>query len=364
MKINITPTGIYTEGPKIEGRTAELTYGRENSSIEILRFPSTLGSMDKSHSIVFTVYVPSKNQTPPEVGRFVEAVGQSIDAAKAIPGAVAKENTVAGKVIAGAKGVVDTAGPLARGTSSAISLLSRTDLVREQKAKLAFYIPDGITFSQNMNYDEIELSSAIGTPLFFTQLIASRYDHYKQLFGSGDMSKIMGNLSSDPALRQIAGAGLDRFLGTSNFAQILQASAGQAVNPQLQVLFRNIALRDFNFDFLLIPRDQKEAETIYRMINLLKYYSAPGLVQNTGDLFFTVPDRFDINFFYGGQENPNIPKISRCVLTSVNTDYTPQGWSTYNDGKPVQIRLSLSFRETSVVTKETLARDFNNGRLL
>ena len=61
--------------------------------------------------------------------------------------------------------------------------------------------------------------------------------------------------------------------------------------------------------------------------------------------------------------NPNIDKISTCVLTNMSVDYAPKGFHAYevggeNDAKlgrtgmPVGIGLSLSFMETQILTKE------------
>ena len=50
--------------------------------------------------------------------------------------------------------------------------------------------------------------------------------------------------------------------------------------------------------------------------------------------------------------NPNIPTIGRCILESIDVNYAPNGWSTYQDGYPVQTRLTLQFKETEMVTKE------------
>jgi hypothetical protein len=64
---------------------------------------------------------------------------------------------------------------------------------------------------------------------------------------------------------------------------------------------------------------------------------------------------------YNGKENPNIPRISTCVLQSIDVDYAPNGFSAYEvpgeqalpgrTGMPVAIRLSLNFKETEILTK-------------
>jgi hypothetical protein len=78
------------------------------------------------------------------------------------------------------------------------------------------------------------------------------------------------------------------------------------------------------------------------------------------------PSEFDISFYYNGELNPNIPKISTCVMESMDVDYAPNGFSAYEvpgesakmgrTGMPVAIRMSLQFKETEIMTKTS----FNN----
>jgi len=66
---------------------------------------------------------------------------------------------------------------------------------------------------------------------------------------------------------------------------------------------------------------------------------------------------------YNGQINPNIPSISTCVLTNVNVNYAPSGFSAYEvpnqkasiggTGMPVSIIMQLSFMETEMVYKNS-----------
>lgn len=49
-----------------------------------------------------------------------------------------------------------------------------------------------------------------------------------------------------------------------------------------------------------------------------------------------------------------IMTINDCVLENVMIDYAPNGWAAYNDGYPIQTRLTLSFKETKIVTKEDI----------
>jgi hypothetical protein len=42
----------------------------------------------------------------------------------------------------------------------------------------------------------------------------------------------------------------------------------------------------------------------------------------------------------------NIPKVSTCVLESIDVNYAPNDvWSTYDDGMPTAIALQLHFKD-------------------
>ena len=130
----------------------------------------------------------------------------------------------------------------------------------------------------------------------------------------------------------------------------------------LEILYSSPQFREFNFDFLMFPRSEQEALEVQNIIDRLKFHQAPELVKNSGGYFLYPPSEFDISFYYNGHENPNIPKISTCVLTTITTDYTPGGFATYEvegesiasmgrTGMPVGIKLSLSFKETEYLVK-------------
>ena len=68
--------------------------------------------------------------------------------------------------------------------------------------------------------------------------------------------------------------------------------------------------------------------------------------------FFIPPAEFDIKFFFNGSENENINKISTCVLTTIDVNYSAGGsWTTFQDGMPVEIGMILKFKELELMHK-------------
>jgi hypothetical protein len=54
---------------------------------------------------------------------------------------------------------------------------------------------------------------------------------------------------------------------------------------------------------------------------------------------------------YNGKRNEEVPKIARCVIEKVNINYAPMGWITFNDGTPVQTKLSIELKEIEIIDK-------------
>ncbi len=134
---------------------------------------------------------------------------------------------------------------------------------------------------------------------------------------------------------------------------------GQAVNPQMELVFQSVPFRTFNFPFEFAPKNQKEKDEMHKIINLFKFHMSPEY-QSTSRGYFNVPSEFQITYMYRENINTYIPRISRCVLETMNVDYAPEGvFSTFKaDSKgapPVMAKVDLAFKETEIMTKETIA---------
>jgi hypothetical protein len=216
----------------------------------------------------------------------------------------------------------------------------------------------------NASYGDVSLTTALGTPYFLAQGGASLYDTYKK-FESGGLNagNIVNAVGSDPFLRQLAGTALGKigFDGEAT-SQLLLRGIGQAINPQMQVLFQGLDFRRFQFDFTMTPYSVEEAKMIKDIIFQFKYASAPEINRNgvfgSQGMYFKVPDMFDIQFYYNGKINENVHKITRCVLENVSVDYAPIGWATYDGGEPVQIKLTLQFKEIEIVDKTRIKEGY------
>jgi hypothetical protein len=77
--------------------------------------------------------------------------------------------------------------------------------------------------------------------------------------------------------------------------------------------------------------------------------------KDANNFVYVYPSEFDIEYFINGSPNDNLNRISSCVLTEMNVNYSPNGvFSTFPDGTPTQINLTLNFVELETLTKERI----------
>lgn len=255
--------------------------------------------------------------------------------------------------------------------SAAKNSIKSFSLKRNQEmlsSTLALYMPDGMTASYDQDYEGISVTQALGTLGFLAQAAGSAK-------AGAPATKVD---ASNPFVAEGTSAVASKLLGSDISKLMTFATTGRVVNPQIELLYTSPTLRKFTFDFRLVPKNKREAEILFGkinktgneqdnprinlvdlgIINLLKYYSAPRIVDNAGGRYFIPPAQFMIEFWYNDAGNPkvnsNLFRTKRCVLESVNVDYSPNGYVTHYDGAPVEVRMQLSFQETVMLDREAI----------
>ena len=160
------------------------------------------------------------------------------------------------------------------------------------------------------------------------------------------------------AIKNLGAEVVEGLTGAEGGVGLVNKLFGRALNPFVEVLFQTMGLRSFTYNFNFAPRNAKETEEIQQIIQLFRFHMAPEL-QGENSRYLTLPSEFDIHYMYraqGGEsyENDYFNRIATCVLTAVNTDYTPGKVRTFEHGAPTQITMSLSFQETELLTKEKI----------
>jgi hypothetical protein len=141
-----------------------------------------------------------------------------------------------------------------------------------------------------------------------------------------------------------------------NTADIVGASAKVALNPFKEVLFEAIDFRAFNFKYRFFPKSVEEANAVEEIIKRFKFHMHPEL--STNKLFFIYPSEFEIAYYFKNNENKYFHKFKPCVLESMDVTYGGEQFSSFYDGKPTEINVTLTFRETEILTKEQIKQGY------
>lgn len=367
-----------------------------------LRYPIDLGSADKSHYMIFTVFEQEDTAfkgTPDEgLSDAQEQIGylqrnQGVVPNAGVPLSQAVQigsevlNTVTNtpwvqesvsflsQTKAGA-----TAIELGQGVKTGLgnefnkisSITSQNFLRRIRKIteSIALYMPDTLAFQYNQGYTDVSMYQG---KMGLAAVGASALDEIRK-------SGLTGQALAEK-MAQVAGANLSPFasymlskkLGAAGDA-LFAGATGNVMNPALELLYTSPSFREFQFDFMFYPRSEREAREVWNIINSFKFHQAPEIKPGQAGFFLIPPSVFNIDFYYNGQSNPNLPKISDCVLTSIQVDYAPNGWASYEvpakntpveggTGTPVATRMTLGFKETFIHTKGTHVLGESNYRI-
>jgi hypothetical protein len=151
------------------------------------------------------------------------------------------------------------------------------------------------------------------------------------------------------------------------FAGVREASEmrrGVILSDRLELAFKGIDKRKFEYEFKMIPKSQREAEEIRNIIFAFKSSMMPEFEGgNLSGRKLIVPNTFDIEYMWNGAENNFINRVSECVLTNMNVSYGGDRYKTHEgidgDGAPpIETTISLSFSELELITREKVHQGF------
>ena len=157
------------------------------------------------------------------------------------------------------------------------------------------------------------------------------------------------NTAADVLTKKLAAEAVNIFGANVTVNQLLARGSGEILNPNMELLFSDVTIRNFRFSFKLTPRNPREAEQVKLIIRAFKRNMAPqaqGGVSGSGNFFLRAPNVFKLRYRSGANDHPFLNKFKQCFLTDMQTTYTGDGvYSTYDDGTPVSMQLDLSFKE-------------------
>jgi len=259
-------------------------------------------------------------------------------------------------------------------------------------ATISLFMPDTLNTSFDSNWSSISMTDTLGIAGYLGNAYAdtkfenrSAEDIAAQTYKNGYTTQL--------GIAALGLAGKAVGINSSGLTSALGTALKQVPNPQMQLIYKGIQLREFQLDFLFTPVSAQEADSVEKIINSFIYYSVPDYTGGPSGQFLTPPQIFNIKFAFTGDSgvlssienvltstltnvlgsqltgavfggNPTakitaakkakVFEFGDCVLKNVLVDYAPNGWASYNDGNPIQSRMTLQFQEMDIVTKSSL----------
>ena len=249
-----------------------------------------------------------------------------------------------GDVGSAIKGIAAAAVPT---VGAAVATTRAPDAQRSQKrlkTAIAMHVPNQLQIRYGVQYSEedtamLAMANSVGTDII---------NSFSENGFTGGISDIAQNNTS------VGDAVTSLTLGNAPGAAGVSAALGLAMNPKKDQVFKGVDFRTFNFEYQFFPRNQTEAENVMNIIREFKYHMHPEF-KDANQFLYVYPSEFDIFYYQGAQENLHIHKHTSCVLTELNVNYTPNGvFTTFDNGMPTQINMTMTFRELALLSKETV----------
>lgn len=163
--------------------------------------------------------------------------------------------------------------------------------------------------------------------------------------------------SNNPEVKEAIKSALVAAATGGNPNALLGRTTGNILNPNMELLFNAPALRPFNFNFLLSPRNTRESRTIVKILRFFKQGMAP--IRSESNLFLKSPHTFQMQYLHrGSRDHKFLNKFKECALQSLGVNYTPNNnYSVYEDGSMQAYQMNMTFTEIEPVFNDEFPSD-------
>jgi len=251
------------------------------------------------------------------------------------------------------------------GTGQSLRLQSSSESLKNKEIILGTIflpIPESITDSNGVTWGEDSLNGLAATALGIglKTITAESGAEAAKALTSGTKEAVGSLLSDDMTIQAInsnfAAMAVNALGGKTNATGILARQTGAILNPNMELLFGGVQLRQFSFSFDFAPRDENESIVIKKIIRAFKKSlnaknSSTG--ENSSGLFIKSPDVFQLTYKTGAKNHQFLHKFKPMALLNIGVNYTGAGtYATYDNTAPVHTKIDLTFQELNPIYSE------------
>lgn len=227
------------------------------------------------------------------------------------------------------------------------------------KRSCTLYLPSQIQFQDRIEYTNVDLNILGQSAANALRSGASGAETVRRVVGDALPSfeslseAVRSGLSSEAA--QVAALRVSRRLN-SEVAGAIETTTGVTLNPNRRQTLKGVGIRQFRFQFKMIPTTQAEANMITNIIKFFREEMYPETSSEGVQAALKFPSKFNIKMMYGNKQVTT--GILPCFLENIDVVYNPSNMGFHKDGTGggdfQETDVSLSFVEERALTKRDI----------
>ena len=231
--------------------------------------------------------------------------------------------------------------------------------IKTPEAIILLPIPQNVQDQNSVNWGDSSLNGfeLAGAEAVGNVIKGQEFFNATATAASSVLNKIMASATSGNLQNQttsfFSAAALQTLNANVQTSDIVSRTTGQVLNPNMELLFRGVSLREFAFEYDLAPRDGNEAKEIKKLIVTLKKAMAPRTSSDNSagsGLFISAPRVFQLQYMSGNKKHPFLHSFKPMAMKGMSVNYTGSGnYSVYGDSTPVHMKLSMNFQELNPI---------------
>ena len=223
---------------------------------------------------------------------------------------------------------------------------------------IALYMPAQVQVTYGARYENFEISGiagALGQAVGDMSAGASLSDTYNKV-----IPMVTEGLQKKALLM---GADLLDGIGISGAREAIEIGRAEVIADRMQLAFKGVDRRSFQYTFKMIPRNSREADEIKKIVSAFKFNMMPEYKEGESRDTLNYPATFNIEYHYRGKENTYLNRVSECFLENMQVSYGGDRYKTFdphnNEGAPpVETSITLAFKEIDVMHRQKMVDGF------
>ena len=258
--------------------------------------------------------------------------------------------------------------------------LRRVSNIKEFIGVCRMPIPNNLSFSNGVSWGDgrinaVEAAAFLTANSTFSEAIGGDFAGAIKNF-KNNAGQLLNDIK-DKSLSRSEPAGVLLSAFASQFAlgriginvdanQFIQRGVGQAINPNLELLFNGPKLRSFSFSFNFAPNDELDASVMRKIQRFFKQGMAPKR-SNENLIFLGSPNIFRLRYRTKQRDRiKGLPMHKICALTTCEINYAPDNvYQSYDDSKagssPIRTVMNLNFTELTPVFANDYLSEFEQS---